>query len=154
MSFVFRNETHDVKLKVVSINACSTWMCCKRGEGEEEIENHGRSRVKVSSQGTDLNGQWSLRMRAHKANLKKSTGCTIIDSYSTPLFSPQTASINRDLLRCLRLDVALLRLRLVASDLFDFLKPGSWNTGSLPAEESPFSGCLAACGARVAWGVL
>lgn len=97
MIIVFRNETHDVKLKdVSSYFACDTWMCCERGEGEEEVENQGWSRVKVSSQGTDLKGQWSLRMRANEADQKEavrqeivkqlSTGCTI-DSNSTPLFS-------------------------------------------------------------------
>ncbi len=97
MIIVFRNETHDVKLiRVVNIFASGTWMCRERGEGEEEVENHGRSRVKVSSQGTDLKGQWSLRMRANEADQKKavrqeivkqfSTGCTL-DSNSTPHFS-------------------------------------------------------------------
>jgi hypothetical protein len=100
---VFRNETHNVKLiSVWQFFAYSTWMCCERGEGEEQVENQGRSRVKVSSQGTDLKGQWSLRMRANEANQKEaveqkivfgqevvkqlSTGCTI-DSNSTPHFS-------------------------------------------------------------------
>jgi hypothetical protein len=87
---VFRNETHDVKILVVSnYFACGTWMCRKRGEGEEEIENQGWSRVKVtisfSSQGTDLKGQWSLRMSDNKAERTLSTGCTK-DSNSTPLF--------------------------------------------------------------------
>lgn len=149
MTFVFRNETHDVKLRDVSIgiglvNACSTWMCCERGEGEEEIENHGRSRVKVSSQGTDLNGQWSLRMRAHKANLKKVQDVRTELLLNSPFLFFDAASINRDLLRCLRLDVALLRLRLVASDLFDFLKPWSLENFLallLPAaQESPGEG--------------
>ncbi len=84
---VFRNETRNVKLLNVVINvACKTWMFCERGEGEEEIENQGWSRVKVSSQGTDLEGQWPLRMRANEAYQKLSTGCTK-DSNSTPLFS-------------------------------------------------------------------
>jgi len=71
---VFRNETQRCKLKGVEqdFNACVTWMWCKRGEGEEEIDNHGRSRVKVvSSQGTNLyfgqlKGLQVLRMRAKK----------------------------------------------------------------------------------------
>lgn len=94
--FVFRNETHDVKIiSDKQYFAYSTWMCCERGEGEEEVENQGWSRVKVSSQGTDLTGQWSLRMRANEADRKRavqqeiakqfSTGCTL-DSNSTPLF--------------------------------------------------------------------
>ena len=100
MIIVFRNETHNVKL--LSVDTClkhffaySTWMCCELGEGEEEVENQGRSRVKVSSQGTDLKCQRSLSMRA-KADQKEavkqeivkqlSTGCTT-DSNSTPHFS-------------------------------------------------------------------
>jgi hypothetical protein len=93
---VFRNETHDVRILGVAHIARGTWMCCGRGEGEEEVENQGWSRVIVSSQGTDLTGQWSLRMRANEADRKKavkqlivfqfSTGCTL-DSNSTPLFS-------------------------------------------------------------------
>ena len=117
MIIVFRNETHNVKLNYVGLHdrmisgqhghqgtvrmyfnffAYSTWMCCELGEGEEEVENQGRSRVKVSSQGTDLNGQRSLRMRANEADQKEavrqeivkqlSTGCTQ-DSNSTPHFS-------------------------------------------------------------------
>lgn len=84
---VFRNETHNVRiLSDRQYFAYGTWMCCERGEGEEEVENQGWSRVKVSSQGTDLIGsQWSLRMRANEAE-QNSTGCTL-DSNSTPLFS-------------------------------------------------------------------
>jgi hypothetical protein len=90
--FVFRNETHRDNIDSDSIFAWNTWMYFKRGEGEEEIENHGRSRVIVSSQGTDFTGQWLLRMRARKANQETalmkqlSAGCTT-DSNSTPLFS-------------------------------------------------------------------
>ena len=109
MIIVFRNETHNVKLLsvstlIMSFFAYGTWMCCERGEGEEEVENQGRSRVKVSSQGTDLKGQWSLRMRANEANQKEtvkqeivkqlSTGCTT-DSNSTPHFSSFIASFHK-----------------------------------------------------------
>jgi hypothetical protein len=94
---VFRNETQHVTLLNVGSNfAFNTWMYWELGEGEEEVENQGWSRVKVSSQGTISKGQWSLRMRANGANKRKtvkqeivkqlSTGCTI-DSNSTPLFS-------------------------------------------------------------------
>ena len=76
---VFRFETHSDTILDVSTNfACSTWMCCERGEGEEEIENQGWSRVKVSSQGTDLKGQWSLRMRANEANQIKAVKQEIV----------------------------------------------------------------------------
>ena len=117
MIIVFRNETHSAKLNYVgrqvreirdqnsrkssvrlfyNFFACDTWMCRELGEGKEEVENHGRSRVKVSSQETDLKGQWSLRMRANEADRKRavrqeivkqfSTGCTL-DSNFPPHFS-------------------------------------------------------------------
>lgn len=73
-------------------------MFCECGEGEEEIDNHGRSRVTlVSSQGTickigRLKGLQVLRMRA-----KKPTQETVIkvqdvrkDSNSLPIFLPST----------------------------------------------------------------
>ncbi len=93
MNFVFQNETHCGKLNYVEvfINACSTWMCCERGEGEEEVTYHGRSRVKVvSSQGTICKGQLKgptvLRMSARSTQkTEKSAGCTE-NSDSTPLF--------------------------------------------------------------------
>ena len=108
MIIVFRNETHSAKLNNVGRHdrdnsdqcsrqnlvrllynffACDTWMCRELGEGKEEVENHGRSRVKVSSQETDLLGQWSLRMRANEAEQKNSTGCTKVDSNFPPHFS-------------------------------------------------------------------
>jgi hypothetical protein len=98
---VFRNETHNVMLlDICNIFACSTRMCCELGEGEEEVENQGWSRVKVSSQGTDLTGQRSLRMRTNEAYQKEavkqeiveqlSTGCTL-DSNLTPHFLPFTS---------------------------------------------------------------
>lgn len=49
MRFVFHCDTAFNKL---SKYASDTWMCLKRGEGEEEIANHGWSRVKVFSQET------------------------------------------------------------------------------------------------------
>ncbi len=113
MIIVFRNETHSAKLNHVGrqvretrdqssrqsivrlINnffACDTWMCRELGEGKEEVENHGRSRVKVSSQETDLLGQWSLRMRANEAEQKNSTGCTIVDSNFPPHLLSSTSA--------------------------------------------------------------
>ncbi len=94
MIIVFRNETHCSKLKQIEsiFNARSTWMCCERGEGEEEIDNHGRSRVKeVSSQGTICNGQLKgqsvLRMSAYRPTQKTiEVQDARQDSDSTPLF--------------------------------------------------------------------
>jgi len=92
--FVFRNETHCDKLNLVEMifNVQSTWMCFERGEGEEEIDNHGRSRVKeVSSQGTICNGQLKgpivLRMRAERPTQKTNeVQDARHDSDSTPHF--------------------------------------------------------------------
>ncbi len=124
MIIVFRNETHSAKLNYVgrqdretcdqssrqsivhlfyNFFACDTWMCRELGEGKEEVENHGRSRVKVSSQETDLIGQWSLRMRANEAETKKtvrqeivkqfSTGCTTDSNFPPHLLSSTSANL-------------------------------------------------------------
>ena len=54
MKFLFHNDTAFNKLsKYVS----DTWKCLRRGEGEEEIANHGWSRVKSFSQETGAIGQ-------------------------------------------------------------------------------------------------
>jgi hypothetical protein len=48
-----------------------TWMCLKRGEGEKEIANHGRSRVKKSfSQETIAVGQRTSRNGEHEPKAK------------------------------------------------------------------------------------
>ena len=59
MKFVFRNDTiqHTIKFIVTDIIVSDTWMCLERGEGEKEIANHGRSRVKSFSQETVARGQ-------------------------------------------------------------------------------------------------
>lgn len=97
MSFVFRNETQACKLKSVDqvFNTRGTWMFCECGEGEEEIDNHGRSRVTVvSSQGTicnigRLNGSKGPQDESHKANSRDSQKVQDVrkDSYSLPIFS-------------------------------------------------------------------
>ena len=97
---VFRNETQHCKLKSVEryFNTCGTWMCCKCGEGEEEIDNHGRSRVKVvSSQGTNLyigrlKGLQVLRMRAKKPT--QETVKKVQDARKTLTHSPFLFSIS------------------------------------------------------------
>lgn len=51
-----------------------TWMCLRRGEGEKEIANHGRSRVKKSfsqetraiGQRTSRNGEHEPKARVHR----------------------------------------------------------------------------------------
>lgn len=54
MKFLFHNDTTFNKL---IIYASDTWMCLEHGEGEEEIANHGWSRVKVFSQETEAKSQ-------------------------------------------------------------------------------------------------
>ncbi len=129
MIIVFRNETHSAKLNYVgghpstfaqlrrqsivhlfyNFFACDTWMCRELGEGKEEVENHGRSRVKVSSQETDLIGQWSLRMRANEAEQKNSTGCTTVDSNFPPHLLSSTSFLKSVIPSLLVGGVALLR---------------------------------------------
>ena len=54
MKFLFHNDT---TFNNISIYASDTRMCLERGEGEEEIANHGWSRVKVFSQETEAKSQ-------------------------------------------------------------------------------------------------
>ncbi len=47
MRFLYRNETGLSKIKVLDrVFVLDPWMGLERGEGEKEIANHGRSRVK------------------------------------------------------------------------------------------------------------
>lgn len=54
MKFLFHNDT---TFNNIRIYASDTRMCLERGEGEEEIANHGWSRVKVFSQETEAKSQ-------------------------------------------------------------------------------------------------
>lgn len=56
MKYLFHNESAFNKIKLF---ASDTWMCFMHGEGEEEIANHGWSRVKSFSQETGATGQQS-----------------------------------------------------------------------------------------------
>ena len=66
MKFVFRNDT--LQHRIVFI-VSDTWMCLKRGEGEKEIANHGRSRVKSFSQETEAKGQQTSMIDEHEPRL-------------------------------------------------------------------------------------
>lgn len=55
MRFLFQNDT---AFNTIEVIVSDTWMCLKRGEGEKEIANHGRSRVKSFSQETGAIGQF------------------------------------------------------------------------------------------------
>ena len=54
MKFLFHNDAPFNKLNLYVLD---TWKCLGRGEGEEEIANHGWSRVQVFSQETEAKGQ-------------------------------------------------------------------------------------------------
>lgn len=91
MRNMFRNETGFYKMKLL---VSDTWMCLERGEGEEEIANHGRSRVKCFSQETEAIGQRTPMIGEHEPKLnvhfrmnnsESSAGCTRF-SDSTPHF--------------------------------------------------------------------
>jgi len=56
MRFLFHNDAPFNKLNLYVLD---TWTCLGRGEGEEEIANHGRSRVESFSQETEAIGQQS-----------------------------------------------------------------------------------------------
>ena len=67
MKFVFQNDT--AFNRIVNI-VSDTWMCLKRGEGEEEIANHGWSRVESFSQETVAIGQRTSRNDEHEPKLR------------------------------------------------------------------------------------
>jgi hypothetical protein len=54
VKFLFHNDAPFNKLNLYVLD---TWKCLRRGEGEEEIANHGWSRVQVFSQETEAKGQ-------------------------------------------------------------------------------------------------
>lgn len=66
MRFVFRNDTVCCKMDFI---VSDTWMCLERGEGEKEIANHGRSRVKSFSQETGAIGQQTPMIGEHEPRL-------------------------------------------------------------------------------------
>lgn len=66
MIFLYQNETSLAKILLSS----KSWMTLMAGEGEEEIENHGWSRVKSFSQETEARGQQTPRIGAHRPKLK------------------------------------------------------------------------------------
>jgi len=66
MRFLFQNETCLTKIKVSDyVFVLDPWMGLRLGEGEKEIANHGRSRVKSFSQETVDKAQQRPRNGAH-----------------------------------------------------------------------------------------
>lgn len=66
MIFLYQNGTSLVKIVI----SADSWMNLLAGEGEEEIENHGWSRVKSFSQETEARGQQTPRIGAQRPKLK------------------------------------------------------------------------------------
>ena len=97
MKNLFRIETNQNKMELLIKDffvACS-WMSLWRGEGEEEIESHGRSRVKSFSQETGAISQWTPRSGANGPKLK-SLKCRMHDDTRTQLpFFSRSELVNR-----------------------------------------------------------
>lgn len=83
MRFVFRNDTVFNRIDFV---ASDTWMCLGLGEGEEEIENHGRSRVKSFSQETGAIGQQAPRNGEYEPKLHSKS--QVQDAHDSPTQLP------------------------------------------------------------------
>ena len=71
MKFVFQNDTvcNKIEFIVMDFKVSDTWKCLERGEGEKEIANHGRSRVKSFSQETGAQGQQTTMIVEHEPRL-------------------------------------------------------------------------------------
>jgi hypothetical protein len=104
MTFLFRNETTLNKIKECKLSLVfkplNLWMSLKAGEGEEEIENHGRLRVKSFSQETEAKTQRAPRIGV-TGQMLKSLKCRMHEkiSDSTPQFfsrlAPQELAAHR-----------------------------------------------------------
>lgn len=82
MKIVFQNDTMFTRILLVS----NTWMCWVRGEGEEEIANHGWSRVKSFSQETGAKGQRTPRIGGQKPKLHSKN--QVQDAHDSPTQLP------------------------------------------------------------------
>lgn len=82
MKIVFQNDTMFTRISLVS----NTWMCWVRGEGEEEIANHGWSRVKSFSQETGAKGQRTPRIGGQKPKLHSKN--QVQDAHDSPTQLP------------------------------------------------------------------
>ncbi len=92
MKFVFQNDT--AFNRIVNI-VSDTWMCLKRGEGEEEIANHGRSRVKSFSQETGAIGQQAPRIGEHEPKLHSKS--QVQDAHDSPTQLPFFSLLSTDI---------------------------------------------------------
>ena len=87
MKFVFQNDTVCNRIKFI---VSDTWMCLERGEGEEEIANHGRSRVKSFSQETEATGQQTPMIGEHEPKLHSKS--QVQDAHDSPTQLPFSLS--------------------------------------------------------------
>ena len=94
MKFMFRNDTVYNRIKDI---VSDIWMCLRRGEGEEEIANHGRSRVESFSQETEAIGQQTPMIGEYEPKLhSKSQVQDAHDSLTQlPFFSSSKFVISR-----------------------------------------------------------
>ncbi len=98
MTFLFRKETSLNKMKEYRFFLLSSdsWKSLEAGEGEEEIESHGRSRVVSFSQETEAIGQPAPRIGCYGPKLK-SLKCRMHGRFLTPL--PIFSSLRHQTLR-------------------------------------------------------
>jgi hypothetical protein len=83
MKFVFRNDSAYNTIKVI---VSDIWMCLRRGEGEEEIANHGRSRVESFSQETEAIGQQTPMIGEYEPKLHSKS--QVQDAHDSPTQLP------------------------------------------------------------------
>lgn len=95
MKFVFRNDTVFIRIEEL---VSDTWMCQVRGEGEEEIANHGRSRVKSFSQETGAIGQHAPRIGEHEPKLHSKSHAQ--DVHDSPTQLPFFSLLSTDIVTC------------------------------------------------------
>lgn len=89
MRFLFHNDTPFNKLNLYVLD---TWTCLGRGEGEEEIANHGRSRVESFSQETEAIGQQGHGVT--KLSRSYTLQNQLQDAYDSPTQLPFFSSFN------------------------------------------------------------
>lgn len=95
MKFVFRNDTVCNRIELL---VSDTWMCWRRGEGEEEIANHGRSRVKSFSQETEAIGQQTPMIGEHEPKLHSKS--QVQDAHDSPTLTPLFSSSSKYIVAC------------------------------------------------------
>lgn len=120
MRFLFHNDTTFNKL---SMKASDTWMCWGRGEGEEEIANHGWSRVKVFSQETEAKSQQTPMIGEYRPKLHSKS--QVQDAHDSPTQLPFFSSslLVHDGTRAAALSLKAIALRTVLANFFFLLAP-------------------------------